>query len=231
MRLLTWNIHGGVGLDGRRSLSRIADVIRESRVDVACLQEVHRRLPQSGFEDQPRRLAKLTGMKAVFRPSFRVGVGGFGNAVLTRLPVEWVNLHRLPNPLEQRRRGMWMERRGCLEVRLAPGADQLTVMVTHWSLMAADRIESAAALVERARMTAGPLLVAGDLNARPANEEILGLVEGAGLLDAGRVSGPTYPAGAPSARIDYVLTRGMEVLRAEVLVSEASDHLPLVVEW
>lgn len=231
MRLLTWNIHGGVGLDGRRSLARLAEVIRESRADVACLQEVHQRLPQSGFEDQPRRLAGQVGMRAVFWPSFRMGVGGFGNAVLTRVPVEGVRFHRLPNPEERRRRWMWLEWRGCLEVRLADAAGLLTVMVTHWSLDVRDRLEGAAALAGVLAGVDGPVLVAGDLNARPQSEEVRALIRGGGLNDAGEEAGPTFPVGAPAARIDYVLTRGVDVRSAEVLPSEASDHLPLVVEW
>ena len=40
MRLVTWNIHGGLGRDGRRDLGRIAALLEDMRSDVAALQEV-----------------------------------------------------------------------------------------------------------------------------------------------------------------------------------------------
>ncbi len=40
MRVVSWNIHGGVGHDGRRDLGRVARVLADARCDVAALQEV-----------------------------------------------------------------------------------------------------------------------------------------------------------------------------------------------
>ena len=36
------------------------------------------------------------------------------------------------------------------------------------------------------------------------------------------------PVEAPTRRIDWILVRGLEPLRAEVLTTKASDHLPVV---
>jgi endonuclease/exonuclease/phosphatase family metal-dependent hydrolase len=38
-------------MDGQRSAERIADVVLAQNADIVCLQEVHQRLPQSGFVD------------------------------------------------------------------------------------------------------------------------------------------------------------------------------------
>ena len=40
MRFVSWNIHGGLGTDGRRDLDRIAGVLAASGCDAAGLQEV-----------------------------------------------------------------------------------------------------------------------------------------------------------------------------------------------
>ncbi|PTX59986.1 hypothetical protein C8P63_110131 [Melghirimyces profundicolus] len=40
VRVMTYNIHAGIGSDGKYDLSRIAKVIEESNADVIGLQEV-----------------------------------------------------------------------------------------------------------------------------------------------------------------------------------------------
>ncbi len=57
----SYNIHRGVGLDRRRDLDRIADVVREIDPDVLGLQEVVRQ-PGPGDADQAGYLAKALGM-------------------------------------------------------------------------------------------------------------------------------------------------------------------------
>src|SRR5262245_11429058 len=86
MRVLTYNIRGGLGMDQRRSIERIGAVIQDAGADVVGVQEVHQRLPQSGLADQPRRLEHATGMCCLFGPALSLGVGRYGNAVLTRMP-------------------------------------------------------------------------------------------------------------------------------------------------
>ena len=59
MRLLTYNIHKGIGgRDRRYDLSRIIEVIEEENPDLICLQEVDHGVRRSRFHDQPQLLAK-----------------------------------------------------------------------------------------------------------------------------------------------------------------------------
>ena len=44
---------------------------------------------------------------------------------------------------------------------------------------------------------------------------------------AGRGDGFTIPVEAPAKRIDWILVRGLDPVSAEVLTSDASDHLPV----
>ena len=78
-----------------------------------------------------------------------------------------------------------------------------------------------------------PLLLGGDLNARPESP-IHQMLRGAGFRDAwtecGTRDGMTFPAGAPDRRIDYLyLTGEARCLEARVLPGEASDHRALLV--
>src|SRR5438874_49069 len=102
MRVISYNIRGGLGMDGRRDIRRIAGVLREAQAEVVGLQEVHRRLPQSGLADQPRSLARATGMRCLFGPALTFGPGKYGNAVLSALPARRRAVHRLPGKGEPR---------------------------------------------------------------------------------------------------------------------------------
>jgi endonuclease/exonuclease/phosphatase family metal-dependent hydrolase len=233
MRIVTWNIRGGAGMDGRRSMARIADLLCAVDADVVCLQEAHRRTPWTCFEDQPARLADLLGMRPIFQNNLRVATGQYGNLVLTRLPVVsrtgWV----LPNRGERSSRpALQMERRGLLEVVVAVPEGLLAVLTTHWSLDAGDRLASAERAAARVHEAGGRVVLTGDLNAGPVSEEVTAFGELSGLVDAVPGGPPTFPADAPRTRIDYVwLSRDLRCTHARVLETLASDHRPVVVEW
>lgn len=107
MRLLSWNIQWGRGIDGRVDLRRMAAVARRHEADVLCLQEVargHPGLPGGAGEDQ---VARLAGLFPGYEPIYGVGSdlgdgqGGrrqFGVLILSRLPVLQAFRHLLPWP-------------------------------------------------------------------------------------------------------------------------------------
>jgi len=77
-----------------------------------------------------------------------------------------------------------------------------------------------------------PLVLGGDLNARPGTPEIDGVAFA--LADAWEACGDggpghTFRADRPDRRIDYIFLRGLECSAAFVHPTTASDHLPLVV--
>lgn len=224
MRVMTYNIRGGWGMDGGRSTERIGEVVLEQAPDILCLQEVHQRLPQSRFVDQPGRLQKALGLPVVFQANLRLGVGAYGLAVVSRYPVNAVQNHLLPSTREQR---------GALEVSLTTPTGLLTVFCTHWGLNGAEREEQAARLAELVSAASGPVLVCGDFNEGPRAAGISALRARTDLADADAdQSRLTYPADAPAARIDYVLYSSPLALKSVFPVTTmASDHLPLVADF
>ncbi len=226
-RVMTYNIRHGEGLDGKIDLERIARVIRRSDADLIALEEVDRGVKRSDGVDQPARLAALTGMQAVFEKNADVQGGDYGNAVLSRLPVEHCENHLLP-------RMPGNEQRGLLEVHLRVGGRPLTFFATHFDHQKddAERLASVAALRELLATTEGPVIVAGDLNATPDSPTLEQLH--AFLDDAAAEAGSdalTFPADAPDRRIDYILYRpdsGLRVTAYKVIPDAvASDHRPV----
>ncbi len=138
MKLLSWNIQWGRGMDGRVDLARILRTIRAlGEFDVICLQEVAVNfpgLPGSRGEDQVAELsAGLPGYTGIYGaatdvPDGRDGRSQFGNVIFSRLPVGQVWRHPLPWPAEPDAPSM---QRVLVEAVVTADIGPLRVMTTH----------------------------------------------------------------------------------------------------
>ena len=232
LRVMTWNIHHGRGLDNNVDLERIATVIRESGADIVALQEVDVGTRRTNRRDLAGELAALTGMTHVFGKNIDYQGGGYGNAVLSRYPILAHSNHHY----KMLREG---EQRGLLRVEIAVGRRRLMLFDTHLDHRRADveRLqcigEIATALSDLSEM---PVLVCGDFNDTPGSRTYEAVTRH--LVDSWRTgAGETFPSNAPRKRIDYVFTGrpdahgyGLHPVRAWIPATTASDHLPLVVE-
>ena len=81
MRILSWNIHKGIGgRDRRYRIERIIDVIQQESPDVLCLQEVDSGVPRSQLHHQPDLLATALGYgHSLYQRNVDVRDGGYGN--------------------------------------------------------------------------------------------------------------------------------------------------------
>lgn len=224
LRVLSYNIHHGEGIDGVLDLKRIAKVIESVEPDLVALQEVDRNTRRTEKVDQPERLAELTGLKVVFERNIEFEGGQYGNAVLSRLPIERHENHHLPRFDEG-------EQRGVLEVEIDLGKQRgsLLLFATHLDHRRdqRERIASAKAIEKLMSDRADrPAILAGDLNAVPDSEPLK--IFGRTWTRANRKPRPTVPVDEPSRQIDYVLYRPAERWKAvEVRVLDeavASDH-------
>lgn len=226
LRVMTFNIHGGRPAVGAVDLVAIADVIRRLKPDLVGLQEVHRYLPPPYvFRDQPRLLAKLTGMELKFGRTLGLGPVAYGNAVLSQTPAV---VQSLPLPVTRQWKG-W-EPRSLMEARVTLGGRVVHFLNTHLGLTPEQRVLQARRLADRVRRFAGPVILAGDLNAVEDSVELRILAE-SGLMDCASGGQSTFPAESPRCRIDHLLvSRHFEVERCFAEETTASDHRPLVAD-
>ncbi|MGE0152436.1 MAG: endonuclease/exonuclease/phosphatase family protein [Reyranellaceae bacterium] len=106
MRLITWNIQWGLGIDGRLDLPRIVAHARAmADFDVLCLQEVADNFPGLKGGAAGNQFAELAALLpgfvavegiAVDVPDDSGGRRRFGNMILSRYPVGRVLRHGLP---------------------------------------------------------------------------------------------------------------------------------------
>ncbi|HZM41099.1 MAG TPA: endonuclease/exonuclease/phosphatase family protein [Acidimicrobiales bacterium] len=235
LRVATFNIHHGVGLDNVLDLERIAATVESTGVEVVGLQEVDVHFgARSDFVDQANWLADRLGMYVVFGANLNLdplSAGAprrqYGTAILSEHRIRESTNTLLPRPEGG-------EQRGLLEAHIRVRGLPVTVYNTH--LQHDSQVERLAQIATIRDIIAGvdeSVVVLGDLNATPGSPEIANLTED--LVDswvtAGVGDGFTYDAATPHARIDYVMSSGDVVARtAAVVTADASDHLPVVVD-
>jgi endonuclease/exonuclease/phosphatase family metal-dependent hydrolase len=222
LRVFCWNIHHGVGEDGKLDLERIAKVIRDARPDVVTLQEVDKQCDRSGKVDQCAELAKLTGMTGVFGKAMDLGSGEYGQAILSRHPIKSSKVHRLPGKGEPRI---------AIEALVSIDGVETKVIGCHLGLDGAERLAQAETLAKNLAEDSVPLILCGDFNEGPGSPTLKAFEK---LLNPVPKKSPvlTCPAGKPDVEIDHFLVRGFTPVAPLSVLPEAvaSDHRPLLVE-
>ena len=140
MKIITWNIQVALGVDGKVDIPRIADVIKElGDSDVICLQEITRASSLDASGNNISSYGLADDLAARF-PEYKMHYGPavdreeaegryyFGNMILSKVPVNWVFSHRLPQPADPTTRTM---PRQSLEVILTFNGEPLRIMTTH----------------------------------------------------------------------------------------------------
>jgi len=236
VRVLAFNLakggfhRGGLAFAPRADvlerLEALARLLREERVDLACLSEI---VLEGGPcpVDQVRALAERAGYHAwAFGENYRFGLPFFrirsGNAILSRFPLRPLEVVQLPgqrpfwNPTGNRRL-LWAEAR-VGELALLVGS------VRNDSFDLGNNARQVRFVLDA--LPPDPVLLAGDFNAEPHDPPLRALRE-SGRFN-GRFDGPaTYPR--TGRRIDYVLApAGWTLVEERVLPLEISDHLPVL---
>lgn len=232
IRVMTYNIHHGEGLDGKVDLLRIAQLIKEQNPDIVGLQEVDKGVERTQRRDLPAELAALTGMTCVFSNNYHHQGGEYGNAALTKFPVKrWTNLHyKMLRPGEQR---------GILQLVLDVRGREVVFMNTHIDYRPDDseRWSNTEEIENLARQYHGkPIIMTGDFNDTPESRvcrRIATTFDDTWAL-VGQGNGWTIPVEKPRKRIDYLWIskdKSLVPLKAWVPQSDASDHLPVVADF
>lgn len=239
LRVMTYNVHSCRGMDSKISVERIARVISRMDPDIVALQELDVNKYRSGKYDQPHLIAKELKMHYHFAATISLLEDEhYGNAILSKYPIELVKEFELPNlPFKKDR-----EPRGALWVRVKFNELSVQVINTHLGLNRKERIQQLNALLGPDLLASkdckGPLILLGDFNSWPSSTVYKKLSKK--YKDAQEVLDDHQPQATwfghlPVGRIDHVfLSQDITITKVEVprtyLEKVASDHLPLVVE-
>jgi endonuclease/exonuclease/phosphatase family metal-dependent hydrolase len=230
LRVMTYNIHVGVGMDKRLDLARVAEVIKYERPDLVGLQEVDRGVERTGRRDEIAELARMVGMEYAFAPNLNFQGGWYGVAVLSHFPILATDHRRYANRREA-------ERRGFIRAEVDAGGQRVNFVTTHLDYQHdGERLFETGQLMRALEQVTTPLIVVGDLNDEPSGSSyrlMLTRFEDAWTESGADERGLTFPSDKATKRIDYVFfSKGSAVRakRAWVPSTQASDHLPLVAD-
>jgi len=224
----SYNVHRCVGQDGRCAPDRIAAVILELAADIVGLQEVDSQEDGTSELDQLAHLRRVTGMHAVAGPALVRKDIRYGNALLSRRPIDTVRHFDISVS--------GREPRAALDAEIDIQEQVVRVIVTHFGLRRPERRRQASLLLRLIREhSVRPLVLVGDFNEWiPRGPSLRRLHRTLGRSPAVR----TFPARRPLFALDRIWVQPSSLLEQvsahrSPLARGASDHLPLVatVKW
>ena len=240
IRIMTYNVHSCVGMDGKISAERIARVIARHEPDIVALQELDMTKKRTGNVDQPYIIAKHLEMMYHFHPILEVEEEQYGSAILSRYPMHLVKIGELPgrkeHPSWQPRGALWVS----VDINKKT---RLQVINTHLGLRLKEQQEQIKFLLNADWLGSskcnGHTVFLGDFNATP-NSKVCQAIKKRSLFDAqeildGHNPRATWLGHMPLRRIDHIFVgKDVKVRKVEIsrtkLNKLASDHLHLLVE-
>lgn len=234
MRLLSYNIHKGIGgRDRRYRIERIVGVIQHEAPDFVCLQEVDRNVARSRHHNQPELLAEqLEAVGKLYQLNVKLKEGGYGNLLLSRWPM--IEQHQISLTLRSRK-----PRGGQLAIVETPDGP-VRIINWHLGLAEEERHWQVRRFLEHHlfRQSASlPTVIIGDCNDwrnTLANGPFA--VHGYHHVTAPASRFRSFPAYLPMGSLDkaFCCSR-IQIEHARVsqtkLTRDASDHLPLIVDF
>lgn len=234
MRLLSYNIHKGIGgRDRRYRLERIVSVIQHEAPDFVCLQEVDRNVRRSRYHNQPDLIAEeLAAIGRLYQLNVKLKEGGYGNLLLSRWPI--IEHHQISLTLRWRK-----PRGGQLAVVETPDGP-VRIVNWHLGLGEAERHWQVRRFLEHhlfRKTSTLPTLIVGDCNDW-RNTLAAGpfAIHGYHHVTAPISRFRSFPAYLPMGALDKAFCcQQVQIDHARVsrtkLTRDASDHLPLIVDF
>lgn len=244
LRVLSYNIHYGVGMDSNKDLKRIADVINRLNPDIVGLQEV-------ADSNMTATISHLTDMIGVFGASTEKETPNlyhlldipvpesqlfYGDAILSKYPFRYLGNLSIPSASSSRYEAM------CVDVNFSEKYGEETMVrfiTTHFDYLRTIGSEyarkAAIEVIEAAFINDSlniPYILTGDLNATPLSAPLKLLEEKGWVIENAGKELATVPSISPQKQIDYVLVRPKKrwrIIDVSVIEEElASDHRPIL---
>lgn len=189
VRLTSYNIQHGAGIDGKIDYVRQARILKKAHADVAAIQEVDSVTKRNGGLYALEEIGRKAKMYSTFAPAIKFQGGKYGIGILSKKRP--LSVHRVPLP-------------GREEPRMLVVAEfkHYVVACTHLSLTDEDRLASIPLIVAEAQKWKKPFFVMGDLNDEPGSLFYKEMEKY--FLFFNPSYDKTFPSDAPNICIDHV---------------------------
>jgi endonuclease/exonuclease/phosphatase family metal-dependent hydrolase len=222
VRVMTWNIHGGVGCDFACDLDRVLAVVRAHDPDVVALQEIDARTRRKRSAAAFDLLAETLGNHRAEARLITAPDGDYGHALISRWPMAGIAQH----DISVGRR----EPRAAIEATIETPFGRLHVVAVHLGLGLGERRRQGDRLAALARAGGTPSIILGDFN----DWAWRGSVQRAlSRFNPDRTFQRTFPSPLPLFAIDRIYGRPAGIIArswTDASAWRASDHLPLIAE-
>jgi endonuclease/exonuclease/phosphatase family metal-dependent hydrolase len=222
LKVASYNIHKGIGLDRLRRPERIIDVLCELDADIIALQEADRRFGVRSSALPPELILNHSPYTPVELNKRDHSIGWHGNAILVRDDAEILTYAHIDLPT--------LETRGAVLAEVRINGIRLRIVAMHLDLSGFWRRRQArtiiAALEARRPL---PTILMGDLNEWT--------LHGGCLRDFAHhfriaPTPPSFHTRRPVARLDRIMVdRSLNIascgVHHSIKARRASDHLPI----
>jgi endonuclease/exonuclease/phosphatase family metal-dependent hydrolase len=222
VRVMTWNIHGALGRNRRYDLLRVVELIRGWQPDIVALQEVDSRRGVSSVGDPFQFLQRELGAHGIGAKSIQTADGEYGQMLISRWPLERMEVHDISWPEREPRRAIYAE--------VSAPSGSLRIVATHLGLSFRERSAQTRKLLELVDRGNIATVLLGDFNdwlwagsvRRPLAEAL-----------PSRTRHRTFPSICPVLHLDRVYCRPQGVLANSFVDRTArsvSDHLAVIAD-
>lgn len=225
LKIISYNIHHGADKNEQQTLKEMGDFIKSIQADLVGLQEVDSLCKRSGYVDQMKQLAAITGMYYAFVRHFAYDGGAYGLGILSRYPLSDIRNDRITSKaVEGKKRSLAL-----LSAKVTlPNKHEVRFGTVHFALDQPTRMVQSAETIDLLK-TDMPVILTGDMNAEPENEAIKQLETYFSITQSSDAF--TFPVDKPVKKIDYIMVSDRhlaKIIDTEVYEKAAySDHLPL----
>jgi len=233
LKIMSYNIRHGEGLDGALDLSRAAAIIKAQAPDLCGLQEIDHYCSRTDSVGQTALLAQQTNMQGTFGKFMNYQGGEYGMATLSAKPLISTKVLSLPDGIHEPRSSI------VHEVEIAKDCSIVFVNVHFDWINGADgissRLNQAKTLVEYVDTIDKAIIITGDFNCTP-DSPTMQYFYGQGFEFATKGEDNLSFQGDNKGEIDHVIFRSTTSQKIKVksiaLLDEpvVSDHRPLLAE-
>ena len=223
VRVMTWNIHGALGRNPRFDLNRVIEFVKGHAPDIVALQEIDSRRAREAHAGNPFDvLQEALGTHGIGAKTVVTADGEYGQALISRWPLESTEIHDISYPEREPRRAI------CCDVATPFGP--LRVIATHLGLSLRERRSQAITLLKMLGRLDRPTVALGDFNdwlwAGSVRRSLARALPGCSRHR-------TFPARLPLFQLDRIYLSPASALissHTDPRARAISDHLPVIAD-
>lgn len=215
------------------NLAPMIEYIKEYNPDLLFLRQVDSATTRAVKINRPQAIADSTGMEVYFKKNFDYQTGGFGNAVLSKFPIQ-----EKYSQILSRADGSTAELRSFIRIKVKIKDEQFLYFAgTELDPNADNRVLQAVDIINAMERLDAPAIFVGNFNEQEAaNGQTLSYLKGAFTFACLGTGCPwNAPKANPTGVFDYITFKDpnnlLRLINYSTFHSSANTFLPMVAEF